>query len=90
MSKHISRNSGATIKASTIKASRKTAHNKVFFLILGQKGHFSLQKWQHHQKKGIALNLYIGTNVLLYERWLVLKVCLKIYYYLIIVDILVL
>ncbi len=32
-SKHISRNGGATIKAS-----RKTAHDKVFF-ILGQKGH---------------------------------------------------
>ncbi len=31
--KHISRNGGATIKAS-----RKTAHDKVF--ILGQKGHF--------------------------------------------------
>ncbi len=34
ISKHISRNGGATIKAS-----QKTAHNKVFF-ILGQKGHF--------------------------------------------------
>ncbi len=34
ISKHISRNGGATIKTS-----RKTAHDKVFF-ILGQKGHF--------------------------------------------------
>ncbi len=34
ISKHISRNGGATIKAS-----QKTAHDKVFF-ILGQKGHF--------------------------------------------------
>ncbi len=34
ISKHISRNGGATIKAS-----RKTAHDKVFFY-LGQKGHF--------------------------------------------------
>ncbi len=34
ISKHISRNGGATIKAS-----RKTAHDKVFF-ILGHKGHF--------------------------------------------------
>ncbi len=34
ISKHISRNGGATIKPS-----RKTAHDKVFF-ILGQKGHF--------------------------------------------------
>ncbi len=34
ISKHISRNGGATIIVS-----RKTAHDKVFF-ILGQKGHF--------------------------------------------------
>ncbi len=34
ISKHIFRNGGATIKAS-----RKTSHVKVFF-ILGQKGHF--------------------------------------------------
>ncbi len=34
MSKHISRNRGDTIKTS-----RKTAHDNVFF-ILGQKGHF--------------------------------------------------
>ncbi len=34
MSKHISRNRGAATKAS-----QKTAHDKVFF-ILGQKGHF--------------------------------------------------
>ncbi len=34
ISKHISRNGGATIKAS-----RKTAHNKVFF-IFWQKSHF--------------------------------------------------
>ncbi len=26
------------------------------------------------KKKVIALNMYIGTNVLMYERWLVLKV----------------
>ncbi len=43
---HISRNGRATIKAS-----RKTAHDKVF--ILGQKGHFSQKKWQHHQKNVI-------------------------------------
>ncbi len=37
MSKHISRNRGATIKAS-----QKTAHDKVFLnFILGQKGHFA-------------------------------------------------
>ncbi len=35
---------------------------------------FSTKKWRHHQKKVIALNTYIGTNVLVYERWLVLKV----------------
>ncbi len=34
ISKHISRNGGATIKVS-----QKTGHDKVFF-ILGQKGHF--------------------------------------------------
>ncbi len=45
MSKHISRNSGATIKAS-----RKTAHKNVLF-ILGQKGHLKKNKWWHHQKK---------------------------------------
>ncbi len=52
--------------------SRKTAHNKVF--ILGQKGHFFLKKWRHHQKNVIVLNMYIGTNVHVNERWLVLKV----------------
>ncbi len=57
----------------TIKASRKTAHDKVFFNF-GAKRPFFPQKWQHHQKKVIALNMYIGTNVLMYERWLVLKV----------------
>ncbi len=31
------------------------------------------RKWWYH-KKIIALNIYIGTNVLVYERWLVLKV----------------
>ncbi len=67
MSKHISRNRGGTIKAS-----QKIAYDKVF--ILGLKGHFFCKKWQHYQKIVIALNLYIGTNVLVYERWLVLKV----------------
>ncbi len=56
ISKHISRNGGATIKAS-----RKTVHDKVF-LILGQKGHF-FQKMAAPSKKVIALNTYIGTNV---------------------------
>ncbi len=68
MFKHISRNNGATIKAS-----QKTAHDN-FFLILGQNSHFFPQKWQHHHKSVIDLNLYIATNVLVYERWLVLKV----------------
>ncbi len=62
ISKHISRNGGATIKVS-----RKTADDKVFF-ILGAKRPFSPKKWRHHQKKVIALNTYIGTNVLVYER----------------------
>ncbi len=38
------------------------------------KAQLRLLEKQHHQKKVIALNLYIGTNVLVYERWLVLKV----------------
>ncbi len=67
MSKHISRNGGALLKAS-----RKTAHVKVFF-ILGQKGHF-FPKNCGTMKKVIALNLYIGTNVLVYERRLMVKV----------------
>ncbi len=38
------------------------------FLFWGKKAIFS-KKWQHHQKKVIALNMYIhdiGTNVLMY------------------------
>ncbi len=62
ISKYISRNGGATIKAS-----QKTAHNKVFILFWGKNAFFS-------QKNVIALNMYIGTNVLMHERWLVLKV----------------
>ncbi len=73
MSKHISRNGGATIKASRKTASRKIAHDKVFF-ILGQKSHYFQPKNGGTMKKVIALNLYISTNVLVYERWLVLKV----------------
>ncbi len=46
MSKHISRNSGITIKAS-----RNTAHDKVF-LFGRQIGHFTIKK------KVIALNRY--------------------------------
>ncbi len=45
-----------------------------FFLFWGKKAIFFSKKWRHHQKKVIALNMYIGTNVLMYERWLVLKV----------------
>ncbi len=67
ISKHISRNGGATIKAS-----RKIAHDKVFF-ILEQKGHF-FPKNSGTMKNVIALNLYIGTNVLVYERRLMGKV----------------
>ncbi len=68
ISKYISRNGGATIKASL-----KRAHDKVFFN-LGPKRPFFPKKWRHHQKKVIALNMYIGINVLMYERWLLLKV----------------
>ncbi len=44
------------------------------FFNLGAKRQFLHKKWWHHQKNVIALNMYIGTNVLVYERWLVLKV----------------
>ncbi len=67
ISKHISRNGGATIKAS-----RKTAYDKVFF-ILGQKGYF-FPKNNGTMKNVIAINLYIDTNVLVYERRLMVKV----------------
>ncbi len=67
ISKHISRNGGVTIKAS-----RKTSHDKVV-LILVQKGKFS-PKNGGTMKNVIALNLYIGTNVLVYERMLMVNV----------------
>ncbi len=38
------------------------------------KRQFLHKKWWHHPKKVIALNIYIGANVLVYERRLVLKV----------------
>ncbi len=44
ISKHISRNGGATIKAS-----RKTAHDKVFFNF-GAKRPFFPKKWWYHEK----------------------------------------
>ncbi len=44
-----------------------------FFLFWGKKAIFS-KKMAAPSKKVIALNTYIGTNVLVYERWLVLKV----------------
>ncbi len=53
ISKHISRNGGATIKAS-----RKTAHDKVFF-ILGQKGHFPPKNGDTIKKSYIAKYVYL-------------------------------
>ncbi len=67
ISKHISTNGGATITAF-----RKTAYDKVFF-ILGEKGHFP-PKYGGTMKNVIALNMYIDTNVLVYERRLMMKV----------------
>ncbi len=64
ISKHISRNGGATIKVS-----RKPAHDNNKKLFWGKKAIMAAPS-----KKVIALNTYIGTNVLVYERWLVLKV----------------
>ncbi len=63
--KHISRNGEATIKASRQNSSRQS------FLYFGAKRPFFSKNWKHHQKKVKALNMYIGTNVLMYERWLV-------------------
>ncbi len=51
ISKHISRNGGATIKAS-----RKTAHDKVF-LFWGKKDIFP-QKWWHHEKRYRPKSVY--------------------------------
>ncbi len=53
ISKHISRNGRATIKTS-----RKTLHDKVFF-ILGQKGQFLLKKWRHHKKKLVGAKISV-------------------------------
>ncbi len=61
------RNGGATLKSS-----QKTARDEVFYF--GAKRPLYRKKWRHHQKNVIALNIYIGTNVLVYKRWLVLKV----------------
>ncbi len=45
----------------------------IFFKFWGKKAIF-FQKMAAPSKKVRALNMYIGTNVLMYERWLVLKV----------------
>ncbi len=67
ISKHISRNREATIKASQKQVTTK-------FFNLGAKRPFFHKKWWLHQAKVIALNMYIDTNVLMYERWLALEV----------------
>ncbi len=51
----------------------KQLTTKVFYFG-AKRPFFSHKKWQHHKKKVIALNMYIGTNILVYERWLGLKV----------------
>ncbi len=43
------------------------------FFYFGAKTNIFLNKWRHHQNIFIALNLYTGTNVLVYERRLVKK-----------------
>ncbi len=60
----------------TIKASQKTAHDKVF-LCVAKRLFFSQKNGGTIPKKVIVLNLYIGSNVLVYKRWLVL---LKVWY----------
>ncbi len=49
----------------------KQLMTKLFYF--GAKRPYFLNEWQHHQKNVIALNMYIGTNVSVYERCLVLK-----------------
>ncbi len=51
ISKHISRKGGATIKAS-----RKTAHDKVFYF--GAKRPFFPKKWWHHEKRYSPKSVY--------------------------------
>ncbi len=67
ISNHISRNGWATIKAS-----RKTAHDKVF-LFWGKKAIFS-QKMAAPSKNFYSPKYVYSYHVLMYERWLVLKV----------------
>ncbi len=45
-----------------------------FFLFWGKKAIFFLQKMAAPSKKGYSPKYVYGTNVLMYERWLVLKV----------------
>ncbi len=54
-----------------LKHLKKQLTAKIFYF--WAKRPFFLKKWRHHPKNVIALNMYIGTNVLVYERWLVLK-----------------
>ncbi len=65
--KHISRNIGATMTAS-----RKLAHDKVFFSFFHKKA-FKKRNCIA-MKNVIALNLYTGINELVYEKRLIMKV----------------
>ncbi len=47
---------------------------RLFFYFEGKNAIFFRKKMAAPPKKVIALNLYIGTNVLVYERWLALNV----------------
>ncbi len=53
ISKHISRNGGATIKAS-----RKTAHVKVFFYFGAKSPFFLFKKWWDHDKRYSPKSVY--------------------------------
>ncbi len=68
MSKHTSRNRGATIKAS-----RKIAHDKVFY-ILGQKGNFFQKIAAQSKIRYRPKSVYRYQCFSVHERWLVLKV----------------
>ncbi len=73
ISKHISRKKMEKLQLRLLEKQLKTK-----FFILRQKGNFCTKNGSTIQKsyspKYVYSAVYIGTNVLVYERWLVLKV----------------
>ncbi len=60
-------------KAVTKKASRTMFATKIFFNFLAKRPFFT-QKWWHHQNKLQAINLYIGINLLVDGKCLVVNI----------------